>query len=464
MKVVISNRLHLSMVPREIHRTLTRNLQFTNPKWTENERLGRWNRGTPKILKFCRLQGPDGLVIPRGYMRQLVLLARKSGESIEIDDHRRELPPVAYQFHGQLKPFQQKALAKIIPKDFGTLSAPTGSGKTIMALHLIAHRRQPALVIVHTRELAQQWVERVHTFLKIPREEIGMIGGGKKSVGDRITIGLVQSLYKSAPIVAPHIGHLVVDECHRAPSRTFTEAVTAFDTRFMLGLSATPWRRDRLSRLIFWHLGDVHYELRKTDLVAEGHILDIEVITRSTEFKPYYDPMSEYSKMLSELTASDARNRLIAGDIAEEVRHLGTNGICLVLSDRRKHCDTLQALLKHKFRVPSTLLTGNLSPTQRQEAVARLERGEVRVLIATGQLIGEGFDHPGLATLFLTTPIRFSGRLLQYLGRVLRPSQGIERARVYDYVDIQVPALVAAARARMRVYGREAEMGVLDPT
>ncbi len=455
MNVVINNKLRLSHVPEEIYRILTQRLQFTNPKWIENHRMGRWNRGTPKILKYYRRRGDQGLIIPRGFMRQLVILSSKHHEPLAVDDRRRELPPLDIQFQGKLKPFQEKALAVMTPRDFGTLSAPTGSGKTVMALNMISRRRQPALVIVHTKELAFQWLERVNTFLNIPSDEIGMIGGGKKKIGAQVTIGLVQSLYKSAPQVRSHIGHLVVDECHRAPSRTFTQAVTAFDTRYMLGLSATPWRRDKLSKLIFWHLGDVHHEVRKSDLVAKGHILDIEVISRPTQFKPYYDPVTEYSKMLSELTSDDQRNRMIAADVAQAAFWNEAHGICLVLSDRKKHCETLQTLLKHKFHVPSSLLTGDLTTTQRIEVVEALKRGNIRVLIATGQLVGEGFDHPGLSTLFLTTPIRFSGRLLQYLGRVLRPSEGIDRARVYDYVDIHVPALVKAAEARLRVYGTD---------
>ena len=455
MKVVISNKLRLSEIPEQMYANLTQRLRFANPKWVENRRMGRWNKGTPKVLKYYRRYGSGGLIIPRGYMRQLILMSRKIGEPLTVDDRRRELPPVDLTFHGKLKPFQNRAAAIMASRDFGTLSAPTGSGKTVMALHLMARKRQPAPVIVHTKELAFQWLERVHTFLKLPRDEIGLIGGGKKLIGNQVTIGLVQSLYKCARQIAPRIGHLVVDECHRAPSRTFTEAVTAFDTRFMLGLSATPWRRDQLSKLIFWHLGDLHHEVKKPELVAKGHILDIEVITRKTNFTPYFDPVNEYSKMLSELASDDDRNRMIAADIAAEVSERSSAGVCLVLSDRKKHCQTLHAILRHKFHVPSTLLTGDLSMTQRQQVVASLSQGEVQVLIATGQLVGEGFDHPALSTLFLTTPIRFSGRLLQYLGRVLRPSGIADRARVYDYVDINVPALVNAAKARAQVYGQE---------
>jgi superfamily II DNA or RNA helicase len=155
--------------------------------------------------------------------------------------------------------------------------------------------------------------------------------------------------------------------------------------------------------------------------------------------------------MLSELTADDTRNRLIASDVAQEVR--AGKGVCLVLSDRKKHCETLQGILRYKLDVYADLLTGDLSDDARKAVLARLKNGQVSVLIATGQLIGEGFDCPDLSTLFMATPIRFSGRVMQYLGRILRPAQGKSRARVYDYVDERVAPLVAAAKARQRVYG-----------
>ena len=448
--ITITNNLRLKDVPPEILKILTEKLRFVNPKWLENEKMGRWNRGTPKELHFYDKVGASGLWIPRGYMRQLILLCRRHDIRYEIDDRRRSLPPVDFSFSGIMRPFQQVAVKAMLARDFGTLSSPTGSGKTIMALYLVAQRKQPTLIVVHTKDLASQWTERIEAFLGIAADEIGIIGGGKKVVGEAITIALVQSLYKCVEEIAGHIGFLVVDECHRCPSRTFTEAVTGFDARYMLGLSATPWRRDKLSKLIFWHLGDVHHEVDKSHLVKTGDVLPAEIIVRKTEFKPFYDPVNEYSKMLSELTADTERNVLIASDIARETA--SNEGICLVLSDRKAHCENLQALLKYRFKIPAELLTGDLKMDGRRNVIERLNQNKVKVVIATGQLVGEGFDCRNLSTLFLATPIRFSGRVVQYLGRVLRPAPGKDVARVFDYVDIHVDTLIKAAAARQKVY------------
>lgn len=452
LAIHITHTLQLKGVPAELKQALMETLEFPNPKWLENERMGRWNRGVPRVLKFYDKVGPDGLWIPRGYLRQLILLCRRMGVEHRIEDRRRSLPPVDFTFRGQLRPFQEAALDQMMARDFGTLSSPTGSGKTVMALCMIARRRQPAVIVVHTKDLAAQWMQRIESFLGIPAAECGLIAGGRAKIGDTISVALVQSLYKCAEEVSERIGFLVVDECHRCPSRTFTEAVTGFDSKYMLGLSATPWRRDNLSRLIFWFLGDVHHEVDTSHLVATGVVLAAEVIERETEFRPYHDPVVEYSKMLSELTADTLRNLLIAGDVAREARE--SAGICLVLSDRKAHCENLQALLRFRFKVESELLTGDLPIEERQEVVGRLNAGRARVVIATGQLIGEGFDCPNLSTLFMATPVRFSGRLLQYLGRVLRPAPGKEKARVFDYIDVHVETLVKAANARQRVYRR----------
>ena len=452
LSVVLTSNLRLRGGPPELRTALMEALEISNPKWVENERMGRWNRGVPRTLRFYDKVGADGLWIPRGYLRQLILLCRRMGVDHRIEDRRRSLPPVEFAFSGELRGFQAEAVEQMAARDFGTLSSPTGSGKTVMALGLVARRRQPTVVVVHTKDLAAQWVERIGAFLSVPAAECGMIAGGRARIGERITVALVQSLYKCAEEVSARTGFLVVDECHRCPSRTFTEAVTGFDCRYMLGLSATPYRRDNLSRLIFWHLGDVHHEVARDDLVRSGAVLAADIVTRATVFRSYSDPLTEYSRMLSELTGDTERNLLIARDVAAEAA--GGGGISLVLSDRKAHCENLKTLLLHRFKTPSELMTGDLPPQERQAVVDRLNAGAARVVIATGQLIGEGFDCPNLSSLFLATPIRFSGRVLQYLGRVLRPAPGKERARVFDYVDAEVETLAKAAEARRRVYVR----------
>ena len=450
MKITITNNLRITEIPPELYRILVEDLEITNPKWLENNRMGRWNRGTPKMIRFYDKIKNSGLWIPRGYIRHLINLCIKHNVPYQVDDKRRCLPEVEFSFNGKLKSFQQEAVRKMMAKDFGVLNAPTGSGKTIMALYMITQRRQPALIVVHTKDLAFQWMERINTFLGISEDDVGLVGSGKKKIGEKITVALVQSLYKYAEEVSLKTGFLIVDESHRCPSRTFTEAVTAFDSRYMMGMSATPWRRDKLSKLIFWHLGDMHFSVEKKRLIEKGHILEAEIITRETDFETSFNPVHEYSRMLSELTADQDRNVLIASDIFNETKK--NRGVCLVLSDRKTHCENLRFILQHRFKTSSDVLTGDLTGKDRRDIIEKLNEGKVTILIATGQLVGEGFDCKDLTTLFLATPIRFSGRVLQYLGRVLRSAPGKKKARVYDYIDGKVDILRSAAKARERVY------------
>jgi superfamily II DNA or RNA helicase len=313
---------------------------------------------------------------------------------------------------------------------------------------LIAERRQPCLIIVHNKELLNQWIERIETFLNIPRAETGVIGNGKMKIGGKITVGIINSIYPIAESLKRHFGHIIVDECHRCPSRTFTEAVTAFDSRFMLGLSATPYRRDGLTALIGWHLGR-KAEVKQGELTETDIIQDVQIITRKTDFTSLHDGSEQYPKMLSDLTEDRSRNRLIAGDILKEASNGG--GVCLVLSDRKEHCRDLHDILS-KQGMNADILTGATANKERKAIVERLNAGKVKVLIATGQLIGEGFDCKGLSTLFMATPIKFDGRVIQYVGRVLRAAPGKRQAKIYDYIDNNIGVLAASARARQKVY------------
>jgi len=447
MKIEITNHLLLIGPPSDFCREIKARLTFPNPAFIEAEKMGRWTGNLSERLYFYHADR-RGLVIPRGFMSSLRYLAGQYDTPVEIIDCRRTLPNAFFHFAGQLKPFQDEAVAAMMEADEGTLQAPTGSGKTVIAIRLIALRQQPCLVVIHTRELLHQWIDRIETFLGIPQDEIGIIGNGKKRIGDKITIGIVNSVYPIADQLKQHIGHLVIDECHRTPSRTFTEAVSAFDCRYITGLSATPYRRDGLTSLIFWYAGPLRHRINQNVLQESGDIVPAEVVLRNTGYRPSVDMATEYARGLSELTGDVARNQLIAADVAREAGNGG--GVCIVLTDRREHCEALWLKIR-RLGIAAELLHGQHSAKDRKEVVGRLNAGKIPVLIATGQLVGEGFDCKGLSTLFMATPLSYHGRVIQYLGRVLRPAPGKEKARVYDFID-QEGVLQAAAIKRQAIY------------
>lgn len=447
MNIHLTNHATLIHPPEDIVRKIRDTFTIKNPAWFENERMGRSHHNTCYWLQYFR-EDSATITVPRGAVGHILWLCTELNIPWTILDDRRALPPVNCEFNGTLKGYQENAINEVLRRPFAVLRAPTGSGKTVMALSVIAARKQPALIIVHTKELLRQWVDRIATFLGIPRNEIGMIGAGTFTIGDTITVAIINSLYPVTEDIKHHFGHVIVDECHRTPARTFTEAVSAFDAKYMLGLSATPYRRDGLTKLIAWFVGRT-IGIERDDLTEEDIVFNVEVMTRKTDFTPWYDPSAEYSQMLSELTKNENRNRLIVADVVKEANNGG--GTCLVLTDRKAHCETIGALVRDTG-ISVDVLTSDTKDCERKSIVSRLNAGDVKVLVATGQLIGEGFDCKRLSTLFLATPIKFSGRLIQYLGRILRPAPGKEKARVYDFVDVNVGVLRASAKQRQRVY------------
>ena len=392
---------------------------------------------TTLIVDGQRLEG-DAILFPRGFARQAIFLCRRfMHQTPAIVDQRHELPPIPLAFTKELRPYQQAALTDILSHEFGVLEAGTGSGKTVVALAAIAARRQPTLVLVHTKELLHQWAERVESFLGVTP---GLIGDGHYEI-QPITIAIVNSARNHLAELPARFGHLCVDECHRVPASLFTDVVTAFACRYMLGLSATAFRRDGLTKLIYMYLGDRVHQVETRELHATGAILKPEFIQRPTEFRYVY--RGNYQALMKALTNNQARNELIVDDIAKEAAN--GDGTILVVSDRVHHCEELARLLAKKG-LAAPVLTGQTKADERAELVEAIQQGQVKILLSTVQLIGEGFDCPNLATLFLTTPIKFTGRLLQVVGRILRPAAG-KTPRVYDYVD---PVKVLASSAQSR--------------
>jgi superfamily II DNA or RNA helicase len=233
-----------------------------------------------------------------------------------------------------------------------------------------------------------------------------------------------------------------VDECHRVPASLFTEVVTGFDCLYMLGLSATAFRRDGMSQLINIFLGDLVHRVDKEALTAMGAVLRPELIQQPTSFSFRF--RDNYQDLMKALTTDEHRNSQIVADIVAQSG--ASEGGILVVSDRVAHCELLAEMLAERG-VHAKVLTGRTSSEERAATVEEVHGGHLQILISTLQLIGEGFDCPGLATLFLTTPIKFSGRLLQVVGRILRPAPG-KKAMVFDYVDENVGVLARSAEIR----------------
>lgn len=419
-------------------------LTIDNPKYVAAKRYGRWigKRLKPTLSYYDAV--PEGLRFPRGFSNKAILLARElMGVEPRIIDNRRRLSEHGFSFKGNLRHYQIAAVNAVCARSFGVLEAGTGSGKTVMALGVMARRRQPTLVIVHTKELLYQWQERAFEFLGV---EAGLIGDGHFEIRP-LSIAIVNTARKRTSELVPHFGHLVVDECHRVPATLFTDVVSCFDSYFLLGLSATAFRSDAgMTKLIYYFMGDRIHTVDQLQLKVTGAVLKPKVIQKKTDFN--YGYRGNYQALVTALTKNEGRNRMIADDILKAVSRQ-PHGTVLVVSDRVSHCRVFVDLLsRHKVKV--RLLTGQTPADSRAAIVEEVQAGEVQVLVATLQLISEGFDCSGLSSLFLTTPITFEGRLLQVIGRIMRPAEN-KTACVYDYIDENVAPLRRSAMARQKV-------------
>lgn len=442
--LTVSAECLLQHAPPALLSVLKKELTVANPKYLDAKKYGRWIGKKLKPFLYFYKESAGGFRFPRGYANKAVLHCRKIlGKDPEIVDHRRLLPEVDFAFQGTLRPYQKEAFNDTAKRDFGVIESSTGSGKTVIGLALIAQRKQPTLILVHSKELMYQWAKQIELFLGV---EAGLIGDGHYETRP-VTVAIVNSARNHLEGLPEKFGHLCVDECHRVPATLFTEVVTAFDCKYALGLSATAFRRDGLTELIHLYLGDRSHRVNTEELQQSGAVLKPEFIQKTTSFR--YGYRGNYHHLLKALTTNEERNRLICTDIVIEAGR--GKGTVLVVSDRVAHCEMLAEILSEIAPdLKVAVLTGKMVSDERTDLIRAIREGEVEVLVSTVQLIGEGFDCSGLRALFLTTPIKFTGRLLQVVGRILRPAEG-KSPRVYDYYD-DIGVLKKSAQVRRMIF------------
>lgn len=444
IKLLVRKGVHVFSPPIDVRRKVEKDLTFDNPLYVNAKRFGKYASSTlePKLKFFSYDANKDVLYIPRGYMFYILKYIKEQGYEFEIQDSTTLLPQINVEFKGELREYQEEALRDIRKYPVGVLESGTGSGKTVMGIAMIAARKQPTLIIVHTKELLNQWNERIQQFLGV---KPGLIGGGKCDI-QPITVGIVQSVQNRIGDLKDKFGHIICDEVHRCPASTWTDVLSQFSARYYLGLSATAFRSDGLSHAIYAFIGPKIHTVSRETLHDIGAVLKPEIYRIPTRFNFHYT--GDYSSMVSALVDDSARNRLIAETIASDIKQHGSS--VLIASDRVQHCLDMQTVLE-SLQIKSEVLVSGCSKKEREQIVKDVDSGKCKVLLSTISLIGEGFDASNLHALFITTPIKFSGRLLQIVGRVLRPEKG-KTARVYDFRDDNVKPLRESGKKRDTVY------------
>ena len=204
----------------------------------------------------------------------------------KISDERFAGTPIKSVFQGSLTPEQQTAAESMLAHDTGILAATTAFGKTVVACYLIAQRGVNTLVLVHRRQLLDQWIARIRQFLGVEAKDIGQIGGGKRNPTRKIDVAIIQSLSKRGVVddIVGEYGHLIVDECHHISARSFEIAARQTKAKFVTGLSATVMRKDGHHPIIFMNCGPIRHRVDHRHQ-ASARPFDHQVITRITDFK-----------------------------------------------------------------------------------------------------------------------------------------------------------------------------------
>ena len=401
----------------------------------------------------------DHILLPRGILNKAKALLQEAKAEIEIVDKRPKFKKIKIKFTGELTKSQKQATRKFSKQEAGVLVATPGCGKTVMGCYLIAKRKLPTLVLVHKQPLINQWQSRILEFTDFDKKEIGIVAGAKKKPKNKIDIAMLQTLTRMENVkeFLSNYDHIIIDECHHIPAISFEDVLKQVKARYILGLTATPYRKDGLEKLLFYLCGEVIHNMESE---TEKN-LDKSVIIKETGFR-FNDEAGNnlpIHMLWSELTENEARNNMIIGDI---ISTLNDNRATLVISDRKEHLKFLKERteenLDKNYQAKLFRLDGELSAKDRKEVLCQLQEAHNQdgkyCLFATSSLIGEGVDIAELDALILGLPLSFEGRMVQYAGRLNRYHKNKKDIRIYDYLDSHSAVAIKMYKNRVKFYNK----------
>ncbi len=449
---IVLNRSELT--PQLIH-FLKENLNFISTEYLTKKRLGK---SVYKVQKFFKLLEEDGddVLLPRGFLNQLTSFLDTNKISYKLTDQRPQIPEVNFTSNISLLPAQQPIVAKALEVDSGVIVAPSGSGKTIIGLEIIAQRKLPALILVHRKQLLDQWIERTQSFLGIPKKDIGQYYLVKKKTGEQITIAMMQTLVRAENFteLQNKFGTIIVDECHHIPAKTFREVISQLNPKYIYGLTATPKRKHNDEPLIYMFIGDIIAQMEQTppEIIAETATVPYksvktQVIIRETNLEVPFKFTTDNFQLLAKLICFDTnRNQMIVKDIQEQTSQ---GKKVLFLSERRDHLEILSLYLKGLCE--TITISGEDSNAKRAIKLKQIKAGHYQTILSTGQFFGEGLDIPDIDCLIIAFPFSFEGKLIQYIGRL----RGKDNHKtIIDYEDKKIAFLERQFKQRKRYYNK----------
>ena len=456
-------------LPAALLNQLKRLAAFQNPEFYKKQRMRLYTGTTPRVIA-CAEDLEQYISLPRCCSVETQQLLDEHGVTLTINDQRYNGTAQGFTFSGDLTAVQTEAARALLGHDTGVLVAPPGIGKTVLGTYLIAQRACNTLILVHRKPLLEQWIAQLAIFLGIDPKEIGQIGGGKRKPNGRLDVATIQSLFQNEKVddLTAGYGHVIVDECHHLPASSFERVLSEVKARYLVGLTATPQRRDGRHPITQMQLGPVRFRVDAKSQAARRPF-DHKLIVRETGFRTDADgSSSSIQEIYRALANDDARNKRIVEDVIA-VMQGGRSPI--VLTERKDHLNTLVEALRGFVR-HIVILQGGMSDKERRRSLNELAAIPVsaeRLILATGRYVGEGFDDARLDTLFLAMPISWKGTLIQYSGRLHRRHPAKTEVRIYDYVDREVPMLLRMFEKRLPAYRAigyargEAPLGFAEP-
>lgn len=434
-------------LPQSLMNRLIRLAAFQNPDFYKAQamRLSAWDK--PRIIGRAE-NHPKHLALPRGCLADVTALLSANQIELRLADLRSNGQQLQVSFQGTLRADQQAALEAILPHDFGMLIAPTAFGKTVTAAALIARRKVSTLILVHRADLMRQWQNRLHTFLETGEQKIGLIGAGKNKAGGMLDIAVLQSLVRRGDLAQflAQYGQIIIDEAHHLAALSFEAVVKEANSHYVLGLSATPLRSNGHHPIMFMQCGPIRHMAKRPLHVPQQLLVRVQQLAA-----PAMPAQTSIAEVMRHVAEDNGRNDRI---VADATQALGEGRKILLLTKRTEHLACLHAQLHHLAH-PCFVLHGRMKPKERLaviQALAQLPDDTPHILLASAQLVGEGFDHAPLDTLILALPISWEGTLQQYVGRLHRAHVNKTDILILDYVEADHPVLARMWEKRQRGY------------
>lgn len=452
ISAVSANRLYINRegLPSQLLTRIRRLASFQNPEFFKKQSMRFSTALTPRVI-CCAEDIKAYLAVPRGCKEDLERLLSDNGAKLSTEDKRNRGTACSFIFQGTLTEVQNRAIRELLKYDAGIFVAPPGIGKTVIGIRLIAERKTNTLVLVHRKPLLDQWRSRIASFLDIPIDNVGQIGGGKDKATGIIDVAMMQSIAKERSVDERirGYGQIIVDECHHISAVSFERVMMEANAKYAIGLTATPYRRDGHQPIIIMQCGPVRYKVASKTAVSDASFSQ-RLITRSTNFSCAWNEGQPITTVWPLLTADHSRNTMICDDVLQNLHEQRSP---IILTERKEHLELLREMLGSHVK-HLVILHGGMRAPRRREMLTKLAdvpNDEARLILATGPYIGEGFDDPRLDTLFLAMPFSFKGKMVQYAGRLHRNFEGKKEVRIYDYVD-PVPVFEKMFKKRLKAY------------